>query len=345
MDVPTLLNWAVALAPVLIMLAIFEWLDVFHLVHIREVVLLLALGVLAGVISYPVAGRMLDTLPLGFSTYSRFVAPWIEEAIKGVAVIGLFAANRIGFKLDAAISGFAVGAGFSLFENCLYLIEFHHLEFGVWLVRGLGTAIMHGGTTALFAVVAHQLNERLERSQAARWRLRIGYFIPGYLAALAVHTAFNQFPDRPLIAMVAALVLLPGALLLVFRFGEAEARKWLNAEEVSHRAALAELRCGNFPDTASGRLVEALAAHANGSAPPALLREYLEVHTELVLRAEEVLNGGAHAGDADRALFARLSALRQALGRTALAAVAPLLPFSREELWEMNELRQRLHGR
>ena len=27
--------------------------------------------------------RMLDTLPIGFSNYSRFIAPWIEEAIKG----------------------------------------------------------------------------------------------------------------------------------------------------------------------------------------------------------------------------------------------------------------------
>ncbi len=346
MDAGTLLNWAIALAPVLLLLLAFEWLDVFHLIHIRAILILLALGAMAGVLSYPVSGRMLDTLPIGFSNYSRFVAPWIEEALKGGAVVWLFARNRIGFKLDAAISGFAIGAGFSVIENCIYLVRYHDLEIGVWMVRGLGTAVMHGGSTALFAICAHQLNEAMARDQASRWRLRPGRFVPGFLLAVGIHTAFNQFPDQPLIAMVGALVVLPLAMLLAFRFGEHEARGWLAAETVSHRAALAELRAGDFPDTPSGRLVEALAGRANGSAPPALIREYLEVHTELVLRAEEALASDAvPPGDAERALFKRLRDLKAQLGRTTLAALAPLLPFTREELWEMHELRERLHGR
>lgn len=346
MDGATLLNWAIALAPVLVLLLVFEWLDVFHLIHVRAVLGLLALGILAGVISYPISGRVLDTLPLGFSNYSRFVAPWLEEALKAVAVIWLFARNRIGFKLDAAISGFAIGAGFSVVENGIYLVNFGHLEFGVWLVRGLGTAVMHGGATALFAVLAHQLNEALAKRQAARWRFEPLRFLPGFLLAVAVHTGFNQFPDQPLVAMMAALLLVPLALLLVFRFGEAEARRWLAAETVSHRAALAELRSGNFPDTASGRLVEALAERASGRAPAALIREYLEVHTALVLRAEETMAADGKApGEPERVLFDRYRSLRQQLGRTTLAAIAPLLPFSREELWEMRELKLRLKGR
>ena len=352
MDLPIVLNWAVALAPVLILLLAFEWLDVFHLIHIRAVMVLLALGVVAGLIAYPISGRVLDTLPLGFSVYSRFVAPWLEEALKGAMVVWLFARNRIGFKLDAAISGFAIGAGFSVFENCIYLLDPNnaHYSTGVWMVRGLGTAVMHGGATALFAVLAHQLNEGLARDHEAAWRLRFTRFVPGFLVAVAIHSAFNQFPDRPLIAMIGALLVLPMAIILVFRFGEQEARKWLAEETVSHRVALDELRSGSFPATASGRLVEALASRANGSAPPELIREYLEVHTELVLRAEEMMgdqaNGAAHPlGAADRALFKRLGDLRERLGRTTLAMLAPLLPFSREELWEMDELRQRLHGR
>ena len=78
---------------------------------------------MAAVAAYPLSGRLLDTLPIGFSNYSRFVAPWIEEAIKGVIVILLFRLNRIGYKLDAMISGFAVGAGFSVVENIIYLMR------------------------------------------------------------------------------------------------------------------------------------------------------------------------------------------------------------------------------
>ena len=43
---------------------------------LRSMLLLGALGALA---AWPVSGRLLDTLPIGFSLYSRFVAPWIEE--------------------------------------------------------------------------------------------------------------------------------------------------------------------------------------------------------------------------------------------------------------------------
>src|SRR6185503_18272056 len=123
-------------------------------------------------LAYPVSGRLLDTLPIGFSYYSRFVAPWIEEALKGLAVLGLFYWNRIGFKLDAVIAGFAVGVGFAVIENSLFLFEFPRMSFGVWLVRGLGTAIMHGGATALFAVVSHEMTENGARGRVHQWKLQ-----------------------------------------------------------------------------------------------------------------------------------------------------------------------------
>src|SRR3954470_24222227 len=132
-------HWGLALVPVLVLLAIFVWLDAFELMSFREILLLLLLGGLAAVAAWPISGRFLDTLPIGFSTYSRFIAPWIEEALKAVLMIGLFRLNRIGYKLDAVISGFAIGAGFSVLENILYLTMFPAYGAGTWLVRGVGT--------------------------------------------------------------------------------------------------------------------------------------------------------------------------------------------------------------
>ena len=57
------------------------------------------------------------------------------------------------------------------------------------------------------------------------------------------------------------------------------------------------------------------------------------------------------AGDAEfdreelRAAFAELAGLKQALGRSTFAAMSALLPFSRNDYWEVAELRQRLLGR
>src|SRR5690242_9403896 len=143
------LHWLVALVPVLLLLALFVWFDAFKLMNLREILLLLALGGLGALASYPVSGRLLDALPIGFSNYSRFVAPWIEEAIMGAIVVILFRMNRIGFKLDAVITGFAIGAGFSVIENIIYLVRLSQYGTGTWLVRGLGTAVMHGTTLAI----------------------------------------------------------------------------------------------------------------------------------------------------------------------------------------------------
>mgnify|MGYP000417393272 CR=1 FL=1 len=49
--------------------------------------------------------------------------------------------------------GFAVGAGFAVFENLFYLMQAEHRSLLVWFVRGFGTAIMHGGTTATVVIV------------------------------------------------------------------------------------------------------------------------------------------------------------------------------------------------
>ena len=72
----------------------------------------------------------------------------------------LFAMNRIGFRVDAAIVGFAIGTGFSMAENAYLLHVLTQANITVWIFRGFGTAMMHGGTTAIFAVMAQTLIEK-----------------------------------------------------------------------------------------------------------------------------------------------------------------------------------------
>ena len=48
---------------------------------------------------------------------------------------------------------------------------------------------------------------------------------------------------------------------------------------------------------------------------------------------------------AARDAFDRRDSLRKALGPSLLAALKPLLPFSRNDLWEVEELRERLPSR
>ena len=339
-------HWGLALVPVLAMLAMFVWLDAFKLMSLSEILLLLLLGGLAALAAWPVAGRLIDTLPIGYSNYSRFVAPWIEEALKAIVMIGLFRFNRIGYKLDAVISGFAVGAGFSVIENIFYLTLFPAYGAGTWLVRGLGTAVMHGTTLAVLAAIAHELAERENREAAGDFDFHLWWFVPGYLIAVALHTAFNQFPDRPLLAMLGAAVLAPILMIAIFNFGQAEAERWLSAEHATHRAQVDALRAGGWPEGAASRRIAALADRV-GPEANRRMRRYWELQAWLVAEAEETMIEEA-AGDVqiDRAeveaAFAELDGLKRALGKSTFAAFHALLPFSRNDYWEVSELRQRL---
>jgi RsiW-degrading membrane proteinase PrsW (M82 family) len=339
-------HWSVALIPVLIMLGVFVWLDAFKLMSLKEVLVLLVLGGIGAIVAYPLSGRLLDALPIGFSFYSRFVAPWIEEAIKAIIMIVLFRMNRIGYKLDAVISGFAIGAGFSVVENIVYLTIFPNYATGTWLVRGFGTAIMHGTTLAILAAIAHELAERETREAASDFDFNLLWFVPGYGVAVTLHMAFNQFPDRPLIAMLGAIVVAPVALIAILSFGTAEAERWLKEEYADHRAQLAALRAGNWPDGSAGRKVAALAERVD-SESATRIRRFWELQAWLVAEAEETMLE-EEQGDAVfdptqiRAAIAELDGLKRALGRSTYAALQALLPFSRNDYWEVSELKQRL---
>ena len=341
MGFEVVLSWSYALVPVLVLTGIFIWLDMFKLVTFWEVMGLLLLGGLVAGATYPLSGAFLDTLPIGFTKYSRFVAPWIEEALKAVVVITLFRFNRIGLKLDAVIMGFAVGAGFAVVENIIYLLRFHDLPSTVWMVRGLGTAIMHGTTLAILAAIAHQLAERNMHAAARDYHFNPLWFVPGFLAAVAIHTAFNQFPGHPIMAMVGTLALAPAALFAIFRYGTAEAEKFLEAEQAEHRALVETLHAGQFPDEPGWRRIAAL-AERSGPHSKGLIREYVTLLTELILTEEESLIEETHSGhrhDAGiSAKFDRLAEATRQLGPTTVSALTSLLPFSRNDYWELWEL-------
>jgi protease PrsW len=343
------LHWGVALIPVLVLLAVFVWLDAFKLMSLKEVLVLLVLGGLGALVAYPVSGKMLDTLPIGFSLYSRFIAPWIEEAIKAAMIVLLFRFNRIGYKLDAVIAGFAIGAGFSVAENMLYLTLFPGYGTGTWLVRGFGTAIMHGTTLAILAATAHEFAEREMRQSAGEFDFSLMWFVPGYGLAVALHMAFNQFPDRPLISMMGAALFAPVALIAILNFGTAEAQRWLTADQAAHRVQLQALTAGHWPDGPAGQRIAALAERLDGETVKRI-RRYWELQAWLVAEAEETMIQEA-AGEAEfdaekvRAALAELDGLQRALGRSTFAAIQALLPFSRNDHWEVAELRQRLADR
>ena len=146
--------------------------------------------------------------------------------------------------------------------------------------------------------------------------------------------------------MMGTIVLAPLAIIAIFHFGTAEAQKWLETERTAHQAELDALIAGRWPDTASGRAVAGLAERL-GAEKSERIHRFMEVQTWLVVEAEQAMLDEAEGEVAfDRikveAAFAELDSLRRSLGRTSFATLKRLLPFSRNDYWEVSELRQRV---
>src|SRR5210317_2302476 len=174
----------VGLLPVSCFLAALVYLDSYKLIPMRWTLGVIVLGCAVAILSYPINVAGLELLQIDFGLFSRYVAPITEEGLKALIVIILMRNNRIGFLVDAAIFGFAVGTGFAIFENLFYLQSFSGTHVGTWIVRGFGTAIMHGGATAVFSIVAHTL---LSHHPTKRYAL----LLPGLLVASIFHSLFK----------------------------------------------------------------------------------------------------------------------------------------------------------
>ena len=130
-----------------------------------------AVGGAAAGLSYSLNGQLLDLLRMEFVSYSRYASPWLEEALKAALLVYLIRSRRIGMLVDAAIYGFAIGPA-SRWSRILLPRDAAGHPHGREFIRGFGTAMMHGGATAIFAIVSAALADKRPDSVPRRLRSR-----------------------------------------------------------------------------------------------------------------------------------------------------------------------------
>jgi len=327
-----LIRAPVGLLPVLTFLLVLLYMDSYKLVSLRTVLWVILAGALLPVAGYWVNGYAIEALGLSLPTYSRYVAPVIEEGLKASVMVFLFRTHRIGFLVDSAIMGFAVGAGFGVVENFYYLYLASDAHIAVWVVRGFGTAIMHGGVMALFGVMAQTLTER---------SLRINPLLygPGFIVAITIHSVFNHFPGTPILTTLGTLVILPPILLVVFRKSARSMHEWLEVDFDEDAQLLEMINSGKFAESRIGRFLQDLKQKFEGPVVVDMLC-YLRLYTELALRAKGVLmmreNGlDAPIGERTKAKFEEMHYLEKSIGKTGCLAMSPFLQMSRKDLWQL----------
>ncbi len=321
-----------AFVPVTLFLSSLIYLDSYKLVRLSRILQLIGAGGVAAALAWAIHRGALVSAGMDSRLLTWIAVPGIEELLKAVPIVLLLRSRRIGFLADAAIFGFAIGTGFALMENLYYLIALQSDSIPLWLVRGFGTAVMHGGTTAIVAMTAKVLCQR--RDSESPWLV-----VPGLAVALAIHATFNHFLLSPLVTAIAVTATLPPLLALVFAESERYLKRWLGSGFDLAAELLQVIRSGDFAASRPGHYLQSLRENFDGPIVADMLC-YLRLHTELSLRAKGMLmlreSGLPMRRDAEVAeKIEELRYLKKSIGKMGELALSPILQASSEDVWQL----------
>ena len=327
----------IAFIPILLFLVSLQLFDSFKLVDLQPLLLTLVVGAAVALASVAFNSTLSQWYNISYDTYSRFIAPFSEEVLKVLFVVWLIWKNRVGFMVDAAIFGFAIGAGFAIIENIYYMNVLTDAGLSTWFVRGFGTAVMHGGTTAIAAIIGKSLTDRKE------WPFAI-LILPGLLTAAILHMLYNQFLLPPVTVTLIILVTLPPVIYAIFKVSEHQAREWLNSGLEDEVDMLNTIMEGNITDKRIGKYMQSI----RSKFPDYMMADilgYLRIYLELSVKAKGLLimkESGISPpiDDETKAQFKELEFLEESIGPSGKLALQPLLKTSNRDLWQLYALQK-----
>jgi hypothetical protein len=194
---------------------------------------------------------------------------------------------------------------------------------------------MHGGAMALFGILAQSLTER-------SMKINPLLYLPGFIIAIIIHSAFNHFPGTPILTTLGILLILPPILLIVFQKSARSMHEWLEVDFDEDALLLEQINSGAFAESKIGRFLGDLKQKFPGPVVVDMLC-YLRLYTELALRAKGLLmmreNGlDTPVGERTRAKFEEMHYLEKSIGKTGCLAMSPFLQMTRKDLWQLHIL-------
>lgn len=327
----------ISFLPVVLFLSGLVLVDSYKLVRFRSVGAALGAGLLAAGAAWFVNNGLVDVLDVDRVFFSRYVAPLSEEVLKASWILFVVFSDRVGFSVDAAIIGFSVGAGFAVLENIYFLSA---LDAGTqtWVIRGFGTAIMHGVTATVFAVILRTLAHSTVRSRLAGASV-------AFALAVILHSAYNHFPFTPMVSTAILVVTSPLLLMVLFHQSERQTRTWLGTGFDTDQELMTLLMSGDFGASRIGQYLSSLREHFEGPIVADMLC-LIRIRVELSIRAKGLLMmqeaGFTPPPDASvQAKFKELEYLEDSIGKAGMLAIDPIQRWSSKELWQLNMLSER----
>ena len=322
------MKFIVALFPVIAFLFVLIFLDSFKLIKKHLLVIAIVYGILCAVAAYFINDFLSAVCLVNENIFCRVISPFVEESLKSTLMIFLVMRSRIGFRIDGAIYGFAIGAGFALCENIVFLNELGTENLWLWIIRGFGTAIMHGGTTSVLGVLLMYAKEK--NSSIAK------YFVFGWLLAMTIHSLFNHFLLPPVISMFVILIVVSIVELVIFHVNERLLCEWLELEFDSEVKLLTMIRKGVFLQSKSGKYLISIMDKFSKFIVIDMLA-YISLYLELSVKAKSniMLKEAGLPVKKEHDVISKLQeleSLEKNIGKTGLIAISPVLRISKKNL-------------
>ena len=338
------MSFAVALFPVALYIFVVYTLDNFSLVGIRDLMLLVGAGLLAAAACF---GLFRLTDPFVSERVSDSLYPILEEAVKALPLWWLARRKKIAFFIDSVICGAAVGGGFSILENVLYLLM-GNLGMGTALFRGLEVALIHMGCSAIVAVAlmfsVRLLERRHARLPVKKSDITMSLFL--FFVAAILHILHNYLHPDPLLQFVVVFGSLGGLLVWVYQYDGDMIHRWLDRGLDKQVALMMDIQQGHLGETKTGQFL--LSVKENFPAEVYFdIICYVQLYIELAVAAksrfmtrEAGLDERLDEATRNRYLdqYAEFKNLEKALGQSAKMTVAPVVKFYPADRKALDEL-------
>jgi RsiW-degrading membrane proteinase PrsW (M82 family) len=266
------------------------------------------------------------------------VAPVIEEVGKSLALVIFTFSPAFTYFVDGAIYGFAAGTGFAVVENLFYVATAND-QVGMAVNRVFSTALMHGSASALVGVA-------LGRLRFGRGRTRFFSLLLGWLAAMALHIAFNRLVNNPSGVTASTLLMAIGvgfagvATTAGFIFwGLREEREWLRETLGLDTTGVSAGESNIVQEMKDlGKLLEPLEAHF-GTEKRKLCDRFIRLQAQLGIKtkaaalAESPALAAKMSKQAD-AIREEMDGLRREVGVYCMAYLRSILPPEASPMWE-----------
>ena len=323
-----------SLVPIALYLVVLRSFDAFSMVRWRTILCWMAWGVASALLT---CGLVKLAHATGHAWTAPWVSPVIEEVLKALPLLYLVWRRKAVFTAETQLFGEAVGGGFALVENVIYLLHFPHMDFATALVRGLGTGLLHMGCTALVATLTLVCVQHLSRRHRAGIGLAPLFFLP----SVAFHTFHNVADVSPMTFMVLMMLVFFVTFYVVYRIGERGVVAWLDVSMENDVKLIAALREGRLAETKAGEYLTQLREHFE----PLVFFDmcvYVQLYLELLIqsKARVMLRDAGieqpmtpEQTEARKARLAELDAIRHRVPRMAIHLLRPLVHATDKDEW------------